>query len=890
MKWLLAFLTLLLLIYIPQPVLSAEYTCDSCSGCSGNISSASSGDVVRLTTDIYADSTACINISYVNGVTFDCDSYTIDGGDSYTFGIDLDGSDYISIKNCRIQDFSYGIFVSSSHNVIDNVVSSGNSWAGINILNLQTNNTIRNSVFSSNTDGIRLTGNVTYNRFINVTCSSNEHGLIVRSSSNFNTFTDMTVKSNTEHGININESVSNTIKDSTIENNPIGIWVGDNANSNLIYNNYFDNTDNAQIDSGLNDWNITKTPGTNIIREDYLGGNFWSDYSGTDSDGDGLGDTAYSLGASNYDYLPLVHPPFVINLVPPTPGNGSVLSENWVFVNASANEVLDSCLLEWNGVNESISVSGRFCYKNKTGLGDGYYSFRVWGNDPLGNSSGTGERFITINATIPDTTPPDILYYVQPRLVVNGSNVSLMINASDPSGVDKTWLTIILPDSTPQTMNLENGVATNYTTSLIGRYNITFFANDTLGYEANASDYFDARESIAPVNLIVNVVNNTGGGIWCNLTIYETGTLNVAGEYQSGDGSFDEVLLDGVYDFLFEAYYGDLQVLLREVNISQNANRTFGLDRPYPAYGFTHTYVVQNDYIMSSARVRVAYTESLFSNESYLGVYVCEDWDFENRGCDGDWSKTIGIQNKTQDYFDVEVSGFSAFSIKQEAYCGDGDCSGDEDSGSCPEDCECDLGDTRPCNVTHQGECGKGDEMCVDGQWTGCPEPENEICDGEDNDCDGVIDNVNGGESVEETQCRCYDGGTPQDEVCNGIDDDCDYDIDEDGDCCVNDETRSCGPSNETGTCKKGTSTCSNNIWGSCEGAVYATDEICGNELDDDCDGETDEDCWDWMGLVLILVGIIILVVVAVLYLHLRSKGEELTWEELRKKWTPAYQ
>ncbi len=900
MKWLmLAFLALLILFCISQPVLSAEYTCDSCSTCSGNISSASAGDVVKLATDISAGSSTCINISYVDGVTFDCQSYLIYGGDSYTFGIYLEDSNYTVIRNCEVRGFNYGIFVLSSHNTIDNVVCYVNSWAGIDILGGATNNTVRNSVFRNNAGqeghGILLTGDVTYNRFINVTSKSNSRGLSLRSSSNFNTFTDLLVESNTVYGININESDSNVVNDSTIGNNPIGIWIGDDVSSNLIYNNYFDNSNNAQIDSGVNDWNITKTAGTNIIGEDYLGGNFWSDYTGQDSDGDGLGDSPYDLGTNNYDYLPLVHPPFVINLVPPTPGNESIVNVDWVFVNASANEVLEACLLEWNGLNESISVSGRYCSSNKTGLNDGDYWFRVWGNDSLGNSSGTGMRLVTINTTVVDTAPPNIQYTIQPNIIVNGSNVSLMIDASDPSGVDRTWLNITLPDSTYQTIDLQNGVAINYTTtSLIGRYNITFFANDTLGNEGNVSDYFNAQESVVTMNFTVNVINNTGGGIVCNLTVYDAGTSDVVAEYQAGDGRFEEDLAGGMYDFLFNAYNRDLQVLLTGISLSQNTNRSIGLDKPYQASGFVHTYAVESNYTISNVRVRIAYTESLFSNESHMGVYICENWNFSQRSCTGSWNKTIAIQNQTQNYFDVYVSSFSAFSIKQEPYCGDGVCSSEEDSSSCPVDCECDPNEVRPCNVTHQGVCGVGDEMCVDGSWTGCPSPVTETCNGEDDDCNGVIDDVLGGTSVESTQCGCYGGADPQDEICNGIDDDCDGDIDEEGDCCINNETRECGPSNETGICKKGISTCINNVWGSCENATYATDEICGNDLDDDCDGETDEDCgWGLgldLGLVLILVGVIILIVIVILYLHFRSKGKELTWEELKKKWTPAYQ
>jgi len=79
--------------------------------------------------------------------------------------------------------------------------------------------------------------------------------------------------------------------------------------NNTIYNNYFDNPLNAQ-NNGNNTWNITKTSGTNIIGGSWLGGNYWSDYNGSDLDNDGLGDTLLPYNCtgnitSGGDYHPL---------------------------------------------------------------------------------------------------------------------------------------------------------------------------------------------------------------------------------------------------------------------------------------------------------------------------------------------------------------------------------------------------------------------------------------------------------------------------------------------------------------------------------------------------------------------------------------------------------
>ncbi|MEW6382096.1 MAG: PQQ-binding-like beta-propeller repeat protein [bacterium] len=141
---------------------------------------------------------------------------------------------------------------------------------------------------------------------------------------------------------------------------------------------------------------------------------------------------------------------------------------------------------------------------------------------------------------------------------------------------------------------------------------------------------------------------------------------------------------------------------------------------------------------------------------------------------------------------------------------------------------------TRPCDTA----CGAGLETCQSGQWVGCtaPQPQSEICDGNDNDCDGQVDenltrpcDTACGAGLETCQSGQWVGCTapqPEAEICDGKDNDCDNQTDEG-------LTRPCSNG-------QGVETCQSGQWIGCT-APQPEDEICDGK-DNDLDGQTDED------------------------------------------------
>ena len=128
------------------------------------------------------------------------------------------------------------------------------------------------------------------------------------------------------------------------------------------------------------------------------------------------------------------------------------------------------------------------------------------------------------------------------------------------------------------------------------------------------------------------------------------------------------------------------------------------------------------------------------------------------------------------------------------------------------DDCNGDIDDLPPCFPDNEsligiGICRAGTQDCLNGRPMPCEGavyPSEEVCDGQDNDCDSLTDEDDNGDLLQES-CYTYDPDTEN-----------------------------------IGICQSGLTQCVEGSWSDCQGEIGPEDELC-DSRDNDCDGEIDE-------------------------------------------------
>ncbi len=206
----------------------------------------------------------------------------------------------------------YGIWVtsSSSHNRVKGNNAS-NNFFGFFVSGASNYNVLERNTVANNSQYGFYTFLASNNIYRNNTVLGNQFGMIFYASSNHTAIDNTFIGNNFGMGLEVGgapSNVNNTFtRNKILYSSRFGAYITDGTR-NIIYNNYFLRNPVAAFDDTMqNAWNTTKTVGPNIVGGPFLGGNYYSDYTSSDRNGDGIWDQPYKIsGGNNYDWLPLV--------------------------------------------------------------------------------------------------------------------------------------------------------------------------------------------------------------------------------------------------------------------------------------------------------------------------------------------------------------------------------------------------------------------------------------------------------------------------------------------------------------------------------------------------------------------------------------------------------
>ena len=316
--------TLIILILFTMAKTASAATCGGAVQCN-------CGDTLTESQTMWYDLNDCPGCGLIIGadsITLDGNGHLIDGDSvgSSEYGIYLDNKEGVTIKNCKVQQFSLaGIYLcnySNNNLLIDNSANNKNG-RGIFLFNNSNDNVLTNNTANRNrVHGIELeyssfntlTGNTANenNQFgIELYDSSNNNVLVDNivknnlwcgiwlASSSYNALTGNTANNNHYEGILLKYSCNNNISSNyLIRNNMYGAYLRFDSQYNTLWNNIFiDNGVTAYegSDANNNNWDLSDT------------GNYWSDFEGNP----GYPDHYEIPGPGDgIDWHPLESPPY----------------------------------------------------------------------------------------------------------------------------------------------------------------------------------------------------------------------------------------------------------------------------------------------------------------------------------------------------------------------------------------------------------------------------------------------------------------------------------------------------------------------------------------------------------------------------------------------------
>jgi len=259
-------------------------------------------------------------VCHVTANNVNISGFTLKDG---SIGLWIDSCNYNSVTSIIVTNNEDGMWVTSSHgSIISSSILTDNLFMGL---------------YLEASDSTSIDSN---------TVAGNTYGIYAQNSE-YNTIHGNNISLNYADGIDAINNNYSAIYHNLISNNSLGIYL-EGSNGNSIYeNNLVDNIDQVWAESTTtNSW------------DDGSHGNYWSNYAGVDTNGDGIGDTPHVINGNNQDRYPLMNPWINIAVADVLPSKSNVGEGYRLYISVTVQNQ------GWNAQTTNLTV-----YVNTTVVG-----------------------------------------------------------------------------------------------------------------------------------------------------------------------------------------------------------------------------------------------------------------------------------------------------------------------------------------------------------------------------------------------------------------------------------------------------------------------------------------------------------------------------------------